>query len=288
MIAREQWPDVRRLYHESRWTLEEVGEHFGVTRERVRQILKAMGAPARSIVQAYEVLREQGACLPHEIACDNCGRAFIPACNASRYSKRRHYCSPECRRQKRRTEWKPIAEPYATAARLIQEQRLGYRAALIAAGMSPEAADVNAFRLRSQMLRHGLEIPGVVRMTCRRCKATFEHARVEHPPFMCEPCRDSGIAQGPIPAPWGDAAKLVLERRISLAVALMAVGMTRDDARRGSGQLREQMLRHGISLPKTVVVSCRGCGAAIEQPRVRGHIATWCLACRTGIPAEAA
>lgn len=51
-ITNDEHPEIIRLYHKDLWTLEKIGEYFGVSRERIRQILVKNGSGTRTYKEA--------------------------------------------------------------------------------------------------------------------------------------------------------------------------------------------------------------------------------------------
>jgi len=93
MGRRDDWPlaDLReavRLYNKEAWTLERIGQRFGVTKERARQVLQACGVNT----DGRHRTREQR-------ICKICGRGYS-VLKSDRTFRSRGICSQKCWRPK--------------------------------------------------------------------------------------------------------------------------------------------------------------------------------------------
>jgi len=71
-------------------TLQGIGDEFGVTRERVRQVLMGCGIDCRAFPETNRVYNRT------EVECEQCGKAFDVAAHQVKKQKR-YFCGKRCR-----------------------------------------------------------------------------------------------------------------------------------------------------------------------------------------------
>ena len=71
-------------------TLQGIGNEFGVTRERVRQVLMGCGIDCRTFPETNRVYNRT------EVECEQCGKAFEVAAHQVKKQKR-YFCGKRCR-----------------------------------------------------------------------------------------------------------------------------------------------------------------------------------------------
>lgn len=109
-------------------TLEEIGEHYGITRERVRQLLMRNGIDTTNAV--------------YTLTCEYCRKPFKALGNIA------HFCRPECERnykndkerEKARSEGVPARDEMLSARK--EEALLYIRRTYLKTGESPTVADI--------------------------------------------------------------------------------------------------------------------------------------------------
>lgn len=157
---RQKYEEMVALYATG-LTLAEVGEKFGMTRQRVQQILIMMDVPRRDMHSYPPKYRIPVA------TCPVCKTEFHPAHRWIRC------CSSKCSHEQLK---RPMSGKLLKAYEYVQ-QGYGYMTAVVKAGFPRSRVKGVAFRLSSKMKRYGLTAPTDVLTTCRTCKAPFVSER---------------------------------------------------------------------------------------------------------------
>jgi DNA-binding transcriptional ArsR family regulator len=153
-------------------TLEMIGEKFGVTRERVRQILGKVGVVYRKYMRPEGQFRR-----PTKVY------GQCPNCNADIHRNGAVYCSRACQKA---YAFDQTPVPWMLEAVAKVQAGMSYTEA--AGGFSNRAPTLHKY-----MLNHNID-PGPLKVFCRRCQKAFFRERrraLGGNEFLCTECEQS-------------------------------------------------------------------------------------------------